>query len=228
MSPTYPNLCYSLLFGFPSEERVRLIPDARSEKLNPGMQRIVSTRPVTFINARPKHYGPSKFTEVLDDIMFSAAGIVMRQELADEIGKYETIGLQICNANIVDLSGQIHEGYTFLNFIDDFDCWSREDSEALEDDDDEDEDEDDEDLKYLNTDPVVVRFSLDPERIGEVPEANRRIFQLGGANPYPYFVHKSIVTLFRQTSATGAITIPVTNYYGGFEFEAPKAGEQYP
>ena len=134
------------------------------------------------------------------EILFSGFNIMVKSDVREALLPYEIPNLSMYPAIYIDHKDVWHEGYWFLTFLEEFDCWDRQNSEF----DNEDEDLLDEDDGYY-----VYRYSLNDELLENTPLAARRLFLMGKTMRPVVTVHRSIAHLFKRS---GADLVPLTEW----------------
>ena len=133
------------------------------------------------------------------EILFHGYDIMVKSDVREALLPYEIPNLSMYPAIYIDHKDVWHEGYWFLTFLKEFDCWDRQNSKYRK-----DREPIDEDDGYL-----VYRYSLNDELLENTPLAARRLFLMGKTSLPRVTVHRSIAHLFKRS---GADLVPLTEW----------------
>lgn len=132
---------------------------------------VMSGPPLYFCNSYKDEGLKSGIVENIGDILFNGPHMVVSDQVKTYLDSFETRFLQIYPAVYIDNQDNWHEGYWYLNFIDQIDCWDRERSVFDPPDDPADP------FDYAE----VKKYSLDVDVLDRIPEDERLLFKMGGA-----------------------------------------------
>jgi hypothetical protein len=167
-------------------------PDANTAELNYMFEVMpAGSTPLTFFNGmaamqRERRIRPYKGAP---EVLFVGSDLLVSDRLRGKLLPFDIPNLAIQPAIYVDDDGRWHDGFWYLTFTDRFDCWDRDLSD------------------YDRDDPIelggmqlfdVYSFKLDGRLLDNTPLQERLLFKMGGVNPAPVTVHKSLAGVFRS------------------------------
>ncbi len=165
-------------------------------------------RPFHFSNGFRDEMAAAGIRERITDVLFSGPDFMVKERIYQLIADFEIRGLQYYPAVYESDLGQLHD-YWFLIFegTEGRDWYDRQRS-VIEDEEDLEEDDD----------PFIEGYALDAQRLSEIPEEERLMFNMTGVMTPQVFVHQRIVDVFLMNQASGIRFIRVCDYEDGMEF----------
>ncbi len=123
----------------------------------------------------------------LPEVLFSGTDLVVRSSISERLLKADIPNLVVQASIYIDESNVCHEDYWYLTFTKRFDCWDREKSDYR--------------AKPLELGGMalysVYEYKLNEELLATTALKDRQLFKMGGVNPAPVTVHKSLAGVFR-------------------------------
>lgn len=143
----------------------------------------------------------------LTEVLLVGSNLLVCDKIRDELKTYEIEGMQLYPSVYIDDENNWHENYWFLNFYEDFYYLDKNQSIV---DIDEDDDEDD--------DIEVFKYSLDVQKLNQIPEERRLLFKMGGATDAYIFVHQKIVDFIINNNFKGVRFFKVSEFEEGDQY----------
>lgn len=167
-------------------------PDEETAKLNFMFEVMpLGSRPLSFFNgmADMQKERRVRMYKGAPELMFVGSDLLASERVREKLLPRELSNLALQPAVYVDDEGKRHESFWYLTFTRRFDCWDRDRSE------------------YDRDDPIelggmqlfnVYSFKLKEKLLDSTPLQERLLFKMGGVNPAPVTVHKSLAGVFRS------------------------------
>lgn len=181
----------------PTDETANL--NFRFEQMPLGM------KPLMFFNGIADMQKENKIAPLksLPDILFSGTDLVVRDRIREKLLKADIPNLAPQASIYIDEKDKWHEDYWYLTFTDRLDCW--------------DQDRSDYRGKPLTIGGMdlysVYEYKLDEDLLAKTPLKDRLLFKMGGVNPAPVTVHKSLAGFFR-TGSDAALQVVAVEEWG--------------
>ncbi len=138
--------------------------------------------PLMFIDGFRDEHLRDGVREVLTDVLFDGANMVVTSKIKNGLEQFDIDGLQYYPAIYIDNAGTWHEDYWYLNFYKRIDCWDRKLSAY--------------DSDFDESDPHnfadVDKYSLDADKLAKIPEKKRIMFKMGRSTGQYIFAHKKV------------------------------------
>ncbi|MBB3222023.1 hypothetical protein [Pseudoduganella umbonata] len=131
------------------------------------------------------------------NILFEGANFMVRDHIRELLLQRELPGLTMHPSIYLDDAGNRHEGFWFLTFKSELDCWDRDRSTFM---------------PGTSTRDMVFNYSLSAEVLNAIPLQQRLLFQMGGTLESPVLCHRSLAAIFRQNGDSGAMLKAVRDY----------------
>ena len=167
--------------------------------------------PFFFHNSYKDRDKQEQIRRQLTDIIVHGSGLLINNQVRDELKYLEVDGMQIYPSVYIDDDNEWHEDYWYLSFYEDLNCLDKENAEIDMDDFDDDDD-----------DVEVSKFSLADDALDKIPEERRLLFKIGGVNMPYIFIHRKIADLFIQKGYTGFRFFTIADFYEGIQFRKSK------
>ena len=143
--------------------------------------------PLVFFNGAKDFQQNKGITAIQpSSVLFDGVDIAVTTDIRRELLKLTIPDMYTHPAIYIHDDGEWHENYWYLTFEKPFDCWDRENSDY-----DPEPDGFGDETYY-----EVTHFSLDSERLNNIPLNQRLLFKMGGASDAFITCHKSIKHLF--------------------------------
>ncbi|WOB11307.1 imm11 family protein [Piscinibacter gummiphilus] len=183
-------------------------PDEDTAELNYMFEVLpLGSRPLKFFNGMAdmqKEQGIRPYKGA-PEVMFVGSDLLVSDRVREKLLPLEVPRLALQPAIYVDDDGKWHETFWYLTFIDRFDCWDRDQSD------------------YDRDDPIdiggtqlfdVYSFKLNEKLLDKTPLQERLLFKMGGVNPAPVTVHKSLAGVFRSAGQGACELQAVADFEG--------------
>lgn len=131
---------------------------------------------------------------------------VVTKDVAGVVSQYETWGLQLFPAVVIDDNEKEHEGFYFFNFYDSLDCVDFENCDV---------DEYEPDAKYNE----VVTYKLRSEVLDEIDEENRLIIKVARVEGGAIIIHDKLVKALAKFNIEAFQFFKLSEYKLGMEFK---------
>jgi len=202
----HPDDQYYLIFAEDDDDdAVYLMPDEHTAERKFRIQPLLPGRPLVFKNGFPESYASGE-KEKLTDIMFEGKNVMVTDRVYQLLIQYETIGADYYPAMYRDISGNLHEGYWYVKFLEALNVCDMKRSTY----DDEFNDEE-------TGEPILDTFALDPTKLAAIPEEHRLIFELGGIQNPCFLVHERLKTKLQAMNVTGVVYFLVRDFKEGMQ-----------
>lgn len=184
-----------------------LSPDENTENRNFNFEKqLVGSPPLVFENGS-KEYNTKrdvKSVKVLPDILFSGTDLVIRSHIREKLLNYNFPHMHMHPTVYIHDNGKWHEDYWYMTFTEEFDCWSRENS---------DYEQDDPPIRLGGFELYqVYNYSLNEELLDKVPLEQRLLFKMGGSLDAFIICHQKLLGLFQGDGKNGAKLTPIHEY----------------
>ena len=164
----------------------------------------LGTKPLMFFNGIADMQKENKIAplKVLPDVLFSGTDLVVRDRIREKLLEADIPNLALQASIYIDEEGNWHEDYWYLTFTERFDCWDRDKSEYR--------------AKPLQIGGMelysIYEYKLDEELLAKTTLKDRQLFKMGGVNPAPVTVHKSLAGIFRSVPDEALQIVPVEEW----------------
>jgi hypothetical protein len=205
---------YYIITGLMADDAVRLKIEPRNRELRAGSVRITHDQPLIYSNAdedKNRTDGLNEYgkKENISNIMFKGKSFIVDDELRSLLIKFDINSVQYYPSVYIDIKGNHHENYWFVNVYDSYD-WCDLDRSTL----DEFADEDIADGDLPRADKIALNF----HKMLLIPEEERLIFKISNIINNYIYVHQKIKDILEPLVGNNARFYPVDTYEEGMEF----------
>lgn len=139
--------------------------------------------------------------ETPPDVLIGGNDILVRSFIREKLLDIETPGFFIFPSVYIHNDDEWHEDYWYLGFLEEFDCWDREESEFIPD-------------NIDGSSHTVTKYHLNKEVLDKTPLNERLIFKMGGTSDGYIVCHQSLVRYFHggEDSELGVLFQKVSEY----------------
>lgn len=199
---------YYIAFRPSGDDQVYIKPDRKTSQRKYAYKKLVSGQEPLFFSNGFKEEDKNRWP--LTDLLVDSSGLLINEELKDNLNKYNVNGMQIYPSIYIDDGNKWHDNYWYLGLYKELNCLDLVKSKIEFFDFDEDEDEDD----FLE----VKQYSLDESVLDNIEESNRLIFKIANCSKSYLFFHKKIVELILKKKMSGVTFIKVSDFHEGKQF----------
>lgn len=192
------------------EEQLFIKPDRKTAERGYHYKRVpIGEAPFFFLNSNRECDIENGCKWPVTDILIDGSDLLVGGKIREELMKYDIDGMQLYPSVYMDDDNNWHENFWFLNFFKKYHYWDKNESVVRIDEDEEvDEDED----------VSVRRYSLDEQKLDEIPEESRLMFKMGGATVAYIFVHQKIVDFIVNNNYKGVRFFKVSEFKEGIQY----------
>jgi len=182
-----------------------LVPDeATADRRFRRIRQAPGTPPLVFHNGWRDEVKRRGVRTVVPDVMFSGADMVISAHIKEELARFRPSHVAPHPSVYIDDNDVRHDGYWFLTFSEELDCWDRATSCFEQD-----------------VDPVrvggatlhqVYEYRLDGAVLDRIPLEQRLLFKMGGTLTGMIVCHISILKIFTTSAGAELDVVAITDY----------------
>lgn len=188
------------------DEYPRLVVRTESEdKLFSGG--VLSGAPLFFENGYRDEDVRAGRAENVSSVLFDGNNILVNSTLHRHLSTLQIDNVQFFPAVYIDNQRHWHEGYWYVNFLEELDCWCRRRSLFTPPEDPADP------FDYAE----VKQYALDADVLNRTPESRRVLFKMGGASISYVFLHDTLVRHLASIDDVGAKFVSVKTFVQGMQ-----------
>lgn len=171
-------------------------------------QKLSGSTPLRFRDALKNERQKTGGAELITDIMFCGANLVVKNNVKDVLAPLNLQGLQIYPAVYIDNQNHWHDDYWYLNFYEPLDCLDKTRFEGDEPDDINDP------FDFYDVD----RYALDQDKLSKAGRERSLMFKIARTTLGYIFLHESVADEFRKHSFTGIRLFNVASFEEGDQY----------